>query len=442
MQKTKFGIILPIILISYFLILLDNSVVFTSSVKIANALNLSPIVTSWITNIYALMFGGLLLIGGRAGDIFGRKKIFIVGLSIFTIGSLLVGSSVNGIMIISMRAFQGIGSAIIAPTSLALLLDNYTGQQRTKAISFYGVTAGLGASLGLVIGGLVATFSSWRNGFYINVPIGIILIIMTIKFVPDLTIKNKKQLDILGSIISVISSLSLVYSISGNKYKMLTFIIAVVFIILFVTLEHQIDHPIMPLELFQDNQRLFAYIGRFFYIGVMFSFFFLVPQALQKVYGFTPLMAALGFLPETIPQFIFGMIQSKLAEHFKNSSLLIGGTLITILGVFLAFIIGIQSGYWLGVALPMVLIGIGQGFSFGPFTTAGVANTDKDIAGAASSTVNVFHQLGSSIVLSMIIALSSNIPNVANAYSHEITIMCMLIFIPFISAIIIKKYEK
>lgn len=442
MQKTKFGIILPIILISYFLILLDNSVVFTSSVKIANALNLSPIATSWITNIYALMFGGLLLIGGRAGDIFGRKKIFIIGLSIFTLGSLLVGSSVNGIMIISMRAFQGIGSAIIAPTSLALLLDNYTGQQRTKAISFYGVTAGLGASLGLVIGGLVATFSSWRNGFYINVPIGIILIIMTIKFIPDLTIKNKQQLDILGSIISVISSLSLVYSISGNKYKMLTFIIAVVFIILFVTLEHQIDHPIMPLELFQDNQRLFAYIGRFFYIGVMFSFFFLVPQALQKVYGFTPLMAALGFLPETIPQFIFGMIQSKLAEHFKNSSLLISGTLITILGVFSAFITGIQSGYWLGVAFPMVLIGIGQGFSFGPFTTAGVANTDKDIAGAASSTVNVFHQLGSSVVLSMIIALSSNIPNAANAYSHEITIMCMLIFIPFIAAIIIKKYEK
>ncbi|TPR23256.1 MFS transporter [Apilactobacillus timberlakei] len=442
MDKKKFGIILPIILISYFLILLDNSVVFTSSVKIASDLNLSTTETSWITNIYALMFGGLLLIGGRAGDIFGRKKIFIIGLSVFTLGSLLVGSSVNGIMIIGMRAFQGIGSAIIAPTSLALLLDNYSGNQRNKAISYYGVTAGLGASLGLVIGGLIATFSSWRNGFYINVPIGIILIFMTIKFVPNLIFKNNQRLDVLGSIVSVIGLFVLVYSINGNEYRMLAFIIAVIFIILFLIIEHKINNPIMPLELFKDNQRLFAYIGRFFYIGVMFSFFFLVPQALQNVYGFTPLMAALGFLPETVPQFIFGMVQSKMAEYFKNSSLLILGTLITIIGILLAFIIGIKSGYWLGVALPMLLIGIGQGFSFGPFTTAGVANTNKNIAGAASSTVNVFHQLGSSVVLSIIIALSSNIENVVNSYIYEITIMCILIFIPFIAALIIKKYEK
>ncbi|MCT6859405.1 MAG: MFS transporter, partial [Apilactobacillus sp.] len=183
-MKNKFGIILPIILLSYFLILLDNSVVFTSTVKIASDLQMTPQSIAWITNIYALVFGSLLLLGGRLGDLYGRKRIFLVGLVIFTICSLLVGIAPSGIFIIIMRGFQGIGSAILAPTSLALLLDNYAGKQREKAISYYGVTAGLGASVGLIIGGIVTTFVSWRLGFLINVPLGLLLILLTIFAVP------------------------------------------------------------------------------------------------------------------------------------------------------------------------------------------------------------------------------------------------------------------
>ncbi|MEJ6400832.1 MFS transporter [Nicoliella lavandulae] len=414
-DNRKFGIILPIILVSYFIILLDNSVVFTSTVSIANELNMNAHMIAWITNMYALMFGSLLLLGGRLGDLYGRKRIFLIGLIIFSIGSLMVGIAPSGGFLIGMRALQGVGSAILAPTSLALLLDNYTGQQRSQAIAYYGVTAGLGASVGLIVGGLITTFYSWRLGFLINVPIGVALIIMTIMFIPSRAPKSKQQLDYLGSFLSVIGFLALVYSIDGSIYKLPALIVAIIFLGAFILREAKTNHPVMPLKLFTDSERLSAYVARFFYIGVMISYFFLVPQVLQKYYGFTPLMAAVGFMPETIPQFIFGYVQSKAAQHFKNSTILVFGTFVTLIGVALAFIIGLKAGYWMGVALPMVVIGIGQGFSFGPLTASGVANTSDDIAGAASSAVNVFHQIGSSVVLSSVIALTANFHPVLNA---------------------------
>lgn len=324
-MKYKFGIILPIILISYFLILLDNSVVFTSTVQIANSLHMTSQSVAWITNIYALVFGSMLLLGGRLGDLYGRKPIFLTGLVIFTLFSLLVGLAPSGLFIIVMRAFQGIGSAILAPTSLALLLDTYEGKKREKAISFYGVTAGLGASVGLIIGGLVTTFYSWRLGFLINVPLGILLILLTIFFVPKSNAQVHSHLDYIGSILSVLAILSLVNAINGTGHKGLFIAIFVVLFVIFLFREVKIDNPIMPMAIFKYQERVSAYIARFFYIGSMFSFFFLVPQVLQKYYGFTPLLSAFGFMPETILQFLFGMLQSKLSSKYKNENLLLFG---------------------------------------------------------------------------------------------------------------------
>jgi MFS family permease len=183
MKNKRFGIILPIILISYFVILLDNSIVFTSTVSIARDLKMTTATLAWVTNAYSLTFGGLLLLGGRLGDLYGRKKVFLSGLVIFGIGSLLVSASPNAAVIIAARAFQGIGSAVLAPTTLALLLDSYTGTMRTQAISYYGATAGIGASVGLVLGGWITATFSWRVGFFINVPIVLCLLILSMMFI-------------------------------------------------------------------------------------------------------------------------------------------------------------------------------------------------------------------------------------------------------------------
>lgn len=428
MNKQKFGMVLPIILISYFMILLDNSIVFTSTVKIAADLSLSASELSWVTNAYALTFGGLLMIGGRSGDIFGRRNVFLIGLVIFSIGSLLVGLSTNGLMIIAMRALQGIGSAILAPTTLALLMDSYRDQMRTRAIVYYGATGGLGASIGLVVGGLIASYASWRWGLLLNVPVGILMIVLTLKYIPA-SKKVEGKLDWLGSILSVLGITTLVYGINGASHPVPMVMNGILLLVLFVWQEKVSKHPITPLKLFKDRERSSAYIARFFFLGAMISYFFLTPQAMQQVYHFTPLMAAVGFLPETLPQFVFATLVSRLNEKFTNTQILIAGTVITLAGLVFAAVVGIQAGYWWSVAIPMVIIGIGQGFTLSPLTVAGVANTDKEIAGSASGVVNMVHQIGSSVGLSIITALTANLISPVLSYDHAIIIMVVFMLI-------------
>lgn len=428
MNKQKFGMVLPIILISYFMILLDNSIVFTSTVKIAADLSLSASELSWVTNAYALTFGGLLMIGGRSGDIFGRRNVFLIGLVIFSIGSLLVGLSTNGLMIIAMRALQGIGSAILAPTTLALLMDSYRDQMRTRAIVYYGATGGLGASIGLVVGGLIASYASWRWGFLLNVPVVILMIVLTLKYIPA-SKKVEGKLDWLGSILSVLGITALVYGINGASHPVPMVMTGILLLVLFVWQEKVSKHPITPLKLLKDRERSSAYIARFFFLGAMISYFFLTPQAMQQVYHFTPLMAAVGFLPETLPQFVFATLVSRLNEKFTNTQILIAGTVITLAGLVFAAVVGIQAGYWWSVAIPMVIIGIGQGFTLSPLTVAGVANTDKEIAGSASGVVNMVHQIGSSVGLSIITALTANLISPVLSYDHAIIIMAVFMLI-------------
>lgn len=210
--------ILPIILISYFMILLDNSIVFTGSVRIAADLNLNAIQLTWVSNAYALTFGGLLLFGGRAGDIFGRRRVFILGMVIFAIGSLFVGTATSATHIIVARFFQGVGSAILAPSTLALILDNYKDKSRVKAIALYGATAGVGASIGLVLGGFFASVSSWRDGFFINIPIAILLILATLKFI-GASQKVKAKMDIIGSLLSILGMSALIYGYFSRKFS-------------------------------------------------------------------------------------------------------------------------------------------------------------------------------------------------------------------------------
>ena len=163
MKKESFGIILPITLLAYFLILMDNSIIFTSSVQIGESLNLTDTSLAWVSNAYTLTFGGFLLLSGRLSDLLGRKRIFQIGLAIFGLSSLVIGLAQNASMMILARAIQGIGSSIIAPTTLALMMDTYTGNMRTKAISYYCATAGIGSSVGLLIGGGLTSFISWRE---------------------------------------------------------------------------------------------------------------------------------------------------------------------------------------------------------------------------------------------------------------------------------------
>lgn len=428
----RFDVILFIILISYFMILLDNSIIFTGTIKIAQDLNLDKVDLSWVTNAYALTFGGFLLLGGRAGDIWGRKRVFQIGLIIFGIGSLLVGVSQNAIYIILSRAFQGIGSALLAPTSLALLMDNYKGHERTKAISYYGATAGIGSSVGLVVGGFFASLLSWRWGFFINVPISIIMLILSQKYLAKNTVTQGK-IDYIGTILSSLGMILLVYSIDGDKYRVITFIIAIILLAGFIYQESSAKEPIMPLGLFKNAERTGAYIARFFYLGAMLSFWFLTPQIMQTKLGFTPLMAGIGFFPLTIVNFFVAMRVAKLTLKFGNARLLGIGLVTTLIGMILITFFSANLGYWIGIAVPMILLGAGQGMTLSPLTVAGIANTKDKEAGAASGVVNTVHQMGGAVGLSIIISITSLFRN--NSYNAGMIIASVFLIISLATTI-------
>lgn len=412
-KKKSFGIVLFIILFSYFLILMDNSIIFTSTVKIANDLGMDQSALSWVSNAYTITFGGFLLLAGRLGDIFGRKRMFVIGLLIFGLASFTVGMSNSVPMIIISRAIQGIGSAIIAPTSLALLMDYYSGDMRNKAIAYYGATAGIGSSFGLLLGGWLTSSISWRAGFLINVPFSLFLLVLTLFKVTSLK-KGKQRIDYIGAILSVIMSVLFVYGITSSK--LLIILLSVVIILGFVYYENKVKFALVPMSLFKDKTRASSYIVRFIFMMAMLTYWFILPQIMQHMYHFTPLQSGMGFLPLTIVNFIAALYLPKLTEKFGNAKVMILGQSILFVGALISALINPETGYFLTMGLPMILMGLGQGWLLAPLTAAGIHNVEAKEAGAASGMTNVMHQLGGPVGLSLVVLFTSNISDLTKYY--------------------------
>ncbi|MCI1840991.1 MFS transporter [Lactococcus cremoris] len=417
-NKKTFGLVLFIILFSYFLILMDNSIIFTSTVKISQDLNMNEASLSWVSNAYTITFGGFLLLAGRLGDLMGRKIIFVSGLFIFGLSSLAVGLSTSTEMMIIARAVQGIGSAIIAPTSLALLMDSYQGNLRMKAISYYGATAGIGSSFGLILGGWLTSAISWRVGFLLNVPFSLLLIVLTLAKVQQNEIKPSK-IDFLGSLLSVIISVLFVYGITISN--LLIIVASLILILVFLLWEKRITYALIPLELFKNRTRTGSYIARFTFMMAMLTYWFILPQIMQKMYHFSPLESGFAFLPLTLVNFIAALFLPKLTKALGNSKVMILGQVILLTGMFLSFISQPEWGYFYAMAFQMMIIGLGQGWLLAPLTAAGVAGVSPELSGAASGLTNMMHQLGGPVGLSIVVLFSSSVIDLS-AYYHLIMV--------------------
>lgn len=415
-NKKTFGLVLFIILFSYFLILMDNSIIFTSTVKTSQDLNMNEASLSWVSNAYTITFGGFLLLAGRLGDLMGRKIIFVSGLFIFGLSSLAVGLSTSTEMMIIARAVQGIGSAIIAPTSLALLMDSYQGNLRMKAISYYGATAGIGSSFGLILGGWLTSAISWRVGFLLNVPFSLLLIVLTLAKVQQNEIKPSK-IDFLGSLLSVIISVLFVYGITISN--LLIIVASLILILVFLLWEKRITYALIPLELFKNRTRTGSYIARFTFMMAMLTYWFILPQIMQKMYHFSPLESGFAFLPLTLVNFIAALFLPKLTKALGNSKVMILGQVILLTGMFLSFISQPEWGYFYAMAFQMMIIGLGQGWLLAPLTAAGVAGVSPELSGAASGLTNMMHQLGGPVGLSIVVLFSSSVIDLS-AYYHLI----------------------
>lgn len=420
--------ILAIILVSYFLILMDNSVIFTGLPSIAAALDLGPTGLSWVQDAYTLVFGGLLLLGARLGDLLGRRRVFVAGLAVFVAASFLIGVAPNGGWLVGARALQGVGAAIVAPSALALLTASFPeGRARSRAVAWYAATAGIGASLGLLVGGAAAQWISWRAGFFINVPIGIVLAVLAPRYLPP-TAPGRGRFDLVGALGATVGVGALVFGViesaaRGWSSPVVVSSLAVAGVVLaaLVVHERRAAQPIILLRLFADRRRSGAYAARALYLGAMIGFFFFTTQLLQDVLGFTAFEAGLGFLPMTVVNFVVATLLPRIARRFGDAAPLVVGVVLTLVGMGWLAQVEATSSFLTAVALPMVLIGAGQGLAFAPLTTFGILGVRAEDAGAASGLVNTAHQLGMALGLAILVAASAGAPDLPAQVSVALT---------------------
>ena len=407
--------VLTVVLFSYLLIILDVSIVITGLPEIQHDLGLSGASLSWVQNSYTLTFGSLLLLGARSGDLFGRRRMLMIGLIVFALSSLMIGLATSPAILLAGRAIQGMGSAILAPATLALLSANFAeGPARIRALAWYAAMAGIGSSLGLVLGGVFAGLLSWRVGFLVNVPLAGVLVLAS-GFLLRETPRHHGSLDLYGAMASVAGiagvTFGIVYAADHGWhqiYSIASLLVGVMFLLLFVRLEAGHKHPLMPLRVFSNRVRNGAYLTRMLFLGSMVSFFYFTTRYLQQVLNMTPVEAGFAFLPFTVLTFLASTQVPRLTASLGNGRLAVAATVLLTFGLgWLAWLSTDSATYQHGIAWAMGLIGVGNGAVLGPLTVAGVSGTTEEDAGAAAGVVNAAHQIGGTLGLSLTVNIAA-----------------------------------
>ncbi|WP_277960723.1 MFS transporter [Pseudomonas sp. RIT-To-2] len=427
---------LAIIISSYMMIILDTSIVITGLPHIKADIGLTPLELSWTQSIYTLFFGGFLLFGARSGDIIGGRKALFLGLYIFMVTSLAIALAESPLWRLIARAAQGIGAAFVAPSALMLVSTNFAeGQERNKALSWYGSTAGIGASLGLVVGGVLADTISWRAGFVLNLPVGGLILLFAKKYLEE-TPRTPNRLDVPGAILSTLGVGTIIYGVMemasvgwGAAQALVPIAAGFAIVALFFIHEGRVDNPLLPLRILMHRRRAGAYIIRFLFLGAMVGFFFFGSQLLQGVRGFSAVQAAFGFFPMTLFAFVVALKVPGLIGRFGPNAIILSGLAASSLGLLWLSQVTPESNYWLSVALPMVLIGSGQGLAFPPMTAAGLVETSPDERGAASGAVNVAHQLGASSGLGVLSSIAVVAEQSVNGQHDTLIVGCRAVFL-------------
>jgi EmrB/QacA subfamily drug resistance transporter len=405
-------ITLAVVLCAQLMIVLDLTVVNVALPSMATGLHLSATGLSWVLNAYTLTFGGLLLLGGRAGDILGRRSVFMAGLALFTIASLAGGLATSPAELLAARAIQGAGGAIASPAVLATIVGSFPeGRERVRALGiFTAVTMG-GSSLGLVLGGMITQWASWRWVFFINVPIGAAVVAAA----PRLLARPERRpgrLDIAGAVTSTIGMSALVYAFIhaasagwASATTIGAFAAAVALLGLFAVVESRVPEPITPLWLLRDRSRAASYVARLLLVGGMFGMFFFLTQFVQDVLRFSPLQAGLAFVPMTGGLLAMSRLTPRLIPRFGARPLLVAGLVPVVAGMTWLGHVSMGTGYFPGILVPMLLLGGGMGIAFVPLTMASLTGVPARDSGAAASMVNVMQQVGGALGLAILVTI-------------------------------------
>ncbi|MDH6127742.1 MFS transporter [Kitasatospora sp. GP82] len=403
------GITLTVIAATQLMVVLDATIVNIALPHIQDALHFSDTSLSWVINAYTLTFGGLLLLGGRAGDILGRRKVFIAGVLLFGLASLLGGLAQDSGMLLAARALQGIGGAICSPTAFALIATNFAeGPERNRAFGVFSAVAGSGAAIGLLAGGLLTEYLNWRWVFFVNVPIAVLIAVAAPLYISE-SDRQQGRFDLPGALTSTLGLVGLVYGFIraasdgwSDSLSLGSFVLGAVLLAAFLVIERRTAQPITPLHLFANRNRTGGLVMMLCLAAAMFGIFFYITIFVQRVLGYSPLKAGVAFLPISVAIIIAAQLASALQAKYGPKPFMAGGAVLVTSGLTWLTQTSADSSYIGGVLGPTVVFGFGMGLIFVPVMLLAVAGVSAHETGAASGLLNSMQQIGGSLGLSIL----------------------------------------
>jgi EmrB/QacA subfamily drug resistance transporter len=409
---------LLIVCLGDLMIVLDVTIVGVALPSIQEDLEFSDASLAWVVNAYLLTFGGFLLLGGRLGDLFGHRRLFLAGIGLFTLASLACGFSTSQGMLIAARAVQGLGGAVVSAVALSLIVMLFTEPaERAKAMGVFGFVAAGGGSIGVLLGGILTDLLNWHWIFLVNVPIGIAVVALSLTVLPTARVPMAAQrLDVAGAVTVTASLMVAVYAIvNGNEVGWTTFrtlgllALAAVLLAAFLVIESRVSSPLMPLRLFRLRNVSISNVVGVLWAAAMFAWFFLSALYLQLVLGYSPLQVGLAFLPGNLIMAVFSIgLSAKLVMRYGIRAPLGVGLTLAAIGLLLFARAPVDGNFVVDVLPSMILLGLGAGMAFNPVLLAAMSDVDPSEAGLASGVVNTSFMMGGALGLAVLASLAAS----------------------------------
>ncbi len=399
------------------MVVLDSSIVNVMLPTVQRAFNISESNLQWIITAYTLTFGGFLLLGGRASDLFGRRKIFIIGVTVFTIASFIDGIAISSNMLIIVRAIQGLAGAFMSPAALSIVLVTYKeGRERNLALSVWGAVAAGGAAIGVLLGGIITQYLGWRWNFFINVPVGIFVVASAIKVLPrHESEETHSNLDLPGALSVTASLMLLVYGLVEAPTKgwtshssLLYFGLSALLMVYFVINEIRTKHPLMPMSIFKIRNVSGANIIQLMMAASLFSIFFFVTLYVQDILGYSPVKTGVSFLVIPLIIIVTAANAPRLIKKIGYKPILIITPLFTAAGLYLLSSMRVGGSYLDNILPGLVVMGLGLGFTFVTILVTATTGVAAHLSGLASGLVNTAQQLGGSIGLAVLTGIAAS----------------------------------
>jgi EmrB/QacA subfamily drug resistance transporter len=407
---------LIVVCLATLMIVLDTTIVNVALPSIKMALGFSDASLAWIINAYLLTFGGFLLLGGRLGDLYGQRNLFICGLSLFTLASLACGLASTQWTLVAARGFQSLGGALVTATALSLIIHLFTDPiERAKAISVYSFVCAGGGSIGVLLGGVLTTTYDWHSIFLVNLPLGIIILCLTCRLLPPTEKTKRGTLDVAGAITITAALVLAVYAIMNGNHdgwaSMETLgllALAASLFMLFLAIEGRVKEPLVPLRLFRLRNLSTANLIGILWATSMFAWFFLCALYLQQVLGYTPIEVGLAFLPANVVMAVCSLsLSSRLIIRYGIKPPLALGLALAAGGLLLLARAPVNGDFLFDILPGMLLLGFGAGMAFNPVLVAAMNDVDSSESGLASGIVNTSFMMGGALGLAIISSLAS-----------------------------------